>query len=62
MNEFECHCGCRMPDSARANIVALVEQVLPVLVVLALLAVLLVAWVAATDQAVISPDNERTAR
>lgn len=28
MNEFECHCGCRMPDSARANIVALVEQVL----------------------------------
>ena len=28
MNEFECHCGCRMPDSAKANIVALVEQVL----------------------------------
>lgn len=28
MNEFECHCGCRMPDNARANIVALVEQVL----------------------------------
>ena len=28
MNEFECHCGCRMPDSARANIAALVEQVL----------------------------------
>ena len=28
MNEFECHCGCRMPDGARANIVALVEQVL----------------------------------
>ena len=28
MNEFECHCGCRMPDSARANIEALVEQVL----------------------------------
>ena len=28
MKEFECHCGCRMPDSARANIVALVEQVL----------------------------------
>ena len=28
MNEFECHCGCRMPDSARANIVALVEHVL----------------------------------
>ena len=28
MSEFECHCGCRMPDSARANIVALVEQVL----------------------------------
>ena len=28
MNEFECHCGCRMPDSARANIVALVEEVL----------------------------------
>lgn len=28
MNEFECHCGCRMPDSARANIVTLVEQVL----------------------------------
>lgn len=28
LNEFECHCGCRMPDSARANIVALVEQVL----------------------------------
>ena len=28
MNEFECHCGCRMPDSARVNIVALVEQVL----------------------------------
>ena len=28
MREFECHCGCRMPDSARANIVALVEQVL----------------------------------
>ena len=27
MNEFECHCGCRMPDSARANVVALVEQV-----------------------------------
>lgn len=28
MNEFECHCGCRMPDSAKANIVALVGQVL----------------------------------
>ena len=28
MNEFDCHCGCRMPDSASANIVALVEQVL----------------------------------
>ena len=28
MNEFECHCGCRMPDSAKANIEALVEQVL----------------------------------
>ena len=28
MNELECHCGCRMPDSARANIEALVEQVL----------------------------------
>lgn len=28
MKEFECHCGCRMPDSARANIAALVEQVL----------------------------------
>ena len=28
MNEFECHCGCRMPDGAKANIVALVEQVL----------------------------------
>ena len=28
MNEFECHCGCRMPDSARANVVALVEAVL----------------------------------
>ena len=28
MNEFECHCGCRMPDSARVNIMALVEQVL----------------------------------
>ena len=28
MNEFECHCGCRMPDSARANVVALVEEVL----------------------------------
>ena len=28
MNEFECHCGCRMPDSARANIVALVDNVL----------------------------------
>ena len=28
MNEFECHCGCRMPDSARVNIVALGEQVL----------------------------------
>ena len=28
MNEFECHCGCRMPDSARVNIVALVEEVL----------------------------------
>ena len=28
VNEFECHCGCRMPDGARANIVALVEQVL----------------------------------
>ena len=28
INEFECHCGCRMPDSAKANIEALVEQVL----------------------------------
>lgn len=28
MNESECHCGCRMPDSAKANIVALAEQVL----------------------------------
>ena len=28
MNEFECHCGCRMPDSTKANIVALVENVL----------------------------------
>ena len=28
MNEFDCHCGCRMPDSARVNIAALVEEVL----------------------------------
>jgi len=28
VDEFECHDGCRMPEEAKANIVALVENVL----------------------------------